>query len=64
MAISRVYYNIAYWIMIIVVVAFCLFLYFYLTSEAKQCVADPISYYQAVTNQMCYCNNGTGFFRW
>jgi len=54
--------DLIYWIMIIVVISFCIFLYFYLTGEAKQCVADPLKYYEVGTNQMCYCMNGGGIF--
>lgn len=48
--------TIAYWIMIIVVVITCIFVYFYLSGNAKQCVADPIVYYQTKTQAQCFCS--------
>jgi len=47
--------------MIIVVIAFCFFLYFYLTGQSRQCLADPIEFYQKAMDLQCYCTNGNGF---
>jgi hypothetical protein len=50
-------FDILYVVLIIVVIAFCIFLYFYLTSQGKQCLAEPLKYYQAKTNTQCMCWN-------
>jgi len=54
-------YTALYLIMIVVVLATCVFLYFYLTGQGAECLADPIQYYSEKTGQMCYCNNGIGW---
>ena len=50
-------FDILYVVLILVVIGFCIFLYFYLTSDAKQCLAEPLKYYQAKTNSQCVCYN-------
>lgn len=49
--------------MILIVIATCVFLYFFLQSHATQCLADPIQYYSERTNQLCYCNSGMGWIK-
>lgn len=53
--------NIAYWIMIAVVIATCIVVIFYLTGNAKQCIADPLKYYEGKVGAMCYCMNENAF---
>ena len=45
----------AYWIMIIVVVAFCVYLFFYLKSNARQCIANPFIFGAERIGDV-YCN--------
>jgi hypothetical protein len=47
--------NIAYWIMILTVIAFCIFLFFYLTSNGKDCLSDPLKFYGEKMQQECFC---------
>jgi len=47
--------TLAYWIMIIVVVVTCFFIMAYLQSNASQCVADPLNYYNIKTGEQCWC---------
>jgi len=54
-------FTLLYVVMIVVVIATCLFLMKYLKGEAGECLADPIQYYSEKTNQMCYCNDGLGW---
>ena len=54
-------FTIMYVVMIIVVIATCIGLYFYLTGEGTACLQDPIQYFSNKTNQMCYCNAGNGW---
>lgn len=49
--------TLAYWIMILFVIATCIFIYFYLTSNANQCLADPLNYYSEKMDIECYCMN-------
>lgn len=45
----------AYWILILVVIATCIFVVLYLKSNAHQCLADPIKYYSDKIGQECFC---------
>jgi len=47
--------TIAYFGMIIIVILTCIFLVFYLRSNAQQCLADPLEYYTKKTMQQCFC---------
>jgi len=49
-----------YVVMIIVVIATCIGIYFYLTGEGTSCLMDPIQYFSEKTNQLCYCSDGMG----
>ena len=53
---KRLLANIIYWILIIVVILTCIFIYFYLTSNGNQCVANPIEYYEVKTQAQCFCS--------
>jgi len=50
-----------YVLMILLVIATCIFIYFYLTGNASECLMDPIQYFSEKSGQMCYCNDGTGW---
>lgn len=50
--------TIAYWIMIIAVVLTCIYVYFYLNSNAKLCMANPMEYYEKIKQAKCYCYQG------
>lgn len=47
--------NLAYWIMIVIVILTCVFVVFYLRSNAQNCLVDPMKFYEAKTGQTCYC---------
>lgn len=61
--ISQKLANFLYFFMIILVIAFCIFIYFYLTGQSRQCLADPIEFYQKAKDVQCYCTNGFGFVK-
>jgi hypothetical protein len=46
-----------YYILIFVVIVTCIFVVYYLMSNSNQCLADPITYYQAKTGAECFCYN-------
>ena len=52
-----------YVIMILVVIATCVFLVVWIKGESVSCLADPIQYYANKTNQLCFCNDGLGWAR-
>ena len=52
---KKVFCNIAYWVMIIVVILTCLFLVIYLRSNGKECIANPIDFYMRNTGKQCFC---------
>jgi hypothetical protein len=47
--------EIAYWIMIAFVIGMCIYVYVYLSGNAKSCLDNPITYYQAKMNETCIC---------
>lgn len=47
--------NLAYWIMIAVVIVTCCFVIYYITSNAHSCLADPLKFYSSKIQQECYC---------
>jgi len=47
--------TLAYWVMIIVVILTCIFVVYWLQTDARQCLGDPLSYYQNNTNAQCFC---------
>ncbi|HUW43447.1 MAG TPA: hypothetical protein VMV95_00585 [Bacillota bacterium] len=49
--------NVAYWGMILVVIATCIFLVIYLQSSGKECVADPLRFYTKKMGTECFCVN-------
>jgi len=54
-------FTLLYVILIISVIATCIFLAVYLSGESASCLADPMQYYSEKTTQMCYCNSGNGW---
>lgn len=54
-------FTFLYILLIVVVIATCIFLMKYLTGEGAMCLKDPIQYYSEKTSQMCFCNNGLGW---
>jgi len=35
----------------------------WMQTSGAECMADPISYYEIATDQLCYCNEGLGWLR-
>ena len=60
---KRTIYSIAYWIMIIAVISTCIFIYFYLQGNGRECLAEPLKYYEKVMDTSCYCMNDLNPFR-
>ncbi len=58
---KKKFYTTLYVIMILVVIATCIFLVIWLKSASATCMADPLQYYMNKTGQLCYCNNGLGW---
>ena len=49
--------NVAYWGMILVVIATCIFIVIYLKGNGKECVADPLNYYMSKSAVKCFCSD-------
>ena len=47
--------TLAYWTMILFVIATCIFVYFFLQSNGNQCLADPLTYYSDKIGVNCFC---------
>lgn len=47
--------TLAYWIMIVFVIATCIFFYFYLSGSTHQCLTDPLKFYQDKVGTTCFC---------
>lgn len=56
-------FTFLYVLLIVVVIATCIFLIIYLKGESVMCLKDPIQYYSEKTAQMCYCNDGFGWLK-
>lgn len=54
-------FTILYVVLIIVVIATCIFLAVYLSGNSASCLKDPIQYYSERAGEMCYCNSGMGW---
>jgi len=52
---KRFLFNLAYWIMILVVIGVGLFLVIYLNGNGGACISDPIKYYAERTGTQCFC---------
>jgi len=52
---KRTLFTLAYWVMIVVVIATCIFLVFYLKSSGKECLAHPIEFYTKKMGVECFC---------
>jgi len=52
---KKLLFNLAYWIMIVVVIATCIFLVIYLQGSGKECVADPLGFYIKKMGTECFC---------
>jgi len=53
-------FTFLYILLIIVVIATCIFIASYLSGESAMCLKDPLQYYSEKTSQSCtvFCNNG------
>jgi len=54
-------FTILYIVLIVVVIATCIFLASYLSGESASCLKDPIQYYSERAGEICYCNSGMGW---
>lgn len=52
---KKLWFNVAYFGMIIVVILTCIFLVIYLRSSGKECVADPLQFYIKKVGVDCFC---------
>ena len=55
---KKVVVNLIYWGMIIVVIFTCIYLVVYLRSSSRECLADPLQFYEEKSGIHCYCSNG------
>lgn len=55
------FFTLLYIILILVVIATCIFMMIWLKSESTSCLVDPIKYYANKTGQFCYCGDPFGF---
>ena len=51
------FFTILYVALIVGVIAFMIFIVFWLQGESLGCLKDPISYYADKTSQICYCED-------
>jgi len=49
-----------YWIMIFIVIITCILVVFWLMSDARQCMANPMAMYMEQTGQECFCMDKFG----
>ena len=56
---NKFLFNLLYVLLIVGVLAFCVWFGFWLTGESGQCLKDPMKYYGEITNAICYCGNAT-----
>ena len=54
---KKLLFNLAYWIMILVVIGTCIFLVIYLKSSGRECLAEPLEFYMKKMQTECYCMN-------
>jgi len=47
--------DFAYWVMLVFVIITCCVVIYYLSGDARQCLADPLKYYSDRIGQQCYC---------
>jgi len=59
---KRLFFNLLYVLLIVGLLAFMFWMVLWLKGSGFQCLQDPINYYTEKTAQVCYCNNGSGFF--
>lgn len=60
---KQTFFTILYVALIVGIIAFMIFMVFWLKGESYNCLKDPINYYADKTAQMCYCNDGLGWAR-
>ncbi len=56
-------FTLLYVALIVGVIAFLIFMVFWLQGESYSCLKDPMNYYADKTTQLCYCNDGLGWAR-
>jgi len=59
---KQIFFTILYVALILGIIAFMIFMVFWLQSESYACMKNPIQYHVNKTAQTCYCNNGFGLF--
>lgn len=47
--------DLAYYLMILFVIFACGFVIYYISSNASQCLADPLKFYSDKIGTQCYC---------
>jgi flagellar basal body-associated protein FliL len=47
--------NILFVVLIVAVILFMIFLVFWLMSNSKDCLAQPMRYFETKTNSQCFC---------
>jgi hypothetical protein len=53
---ERKYFDLAYIVLIIVVILTCIFLYFFLTSQAPKCLENPLKFQQERMGENFQCS--------
>jgi len=56
------FFTILYIALIVCLIAFMIWMVIWIMGESSVCLLDPIQYYSNTTGQVCYCNDGTGWF--
>ena len=61
---KKTLFTLLYVAMIVIVIATCIFLVFYLQGEGTKCLQNPLQYYSNQTGQRCFCIDGfVGFVK-
>lgn len=53
--------DIAYWVMITIVIATCIFIFLYISGSSASCLENPLNYYEKYMDVKCSCIRFTDF---
>lgn len=48
--------DLLFYLLIFIVIAFCIFIVYYLTTEGATCLNNPLEYYVSKTGDECWCS--------
>lgn len=59
---NRIFFDVLYITLIISLICFMIWVIMFLKSNAKECLRNPIQYFEMVNDASCTCMNGEGKF--